>query len=204
MNKLKSLQNLFALIFALILPFSATAATLGLDKVGPRLTSGVTSIDYLEFGLDGDLSAFGVLVEEASGASPSGLAEIGFGFGFLLDSPLSDATGGFDVFDDVGLFLAGDLIAVGFIENAIELHFGNIGGSGANIFGSSVLMVLEFADRLGSNPFNSFVDGDFYTGSISLFGVQNSASVPAPGTLSLTVLALFGFGCLQRMRCRKS
>lgn len=204
MNSIKLFCGFVVLAIATSFPLLSHATTLGLEKGSPSLSSGAALIDYLEFGTDGDLSVFGVLVEEASEVPPSGVAEIGFGVGFLRDSPIGNATGGFDIFDDEGLFLGGDLIAIGFQENTLELQFSNLVGAGSKFFDLSVLMVLEFADSLGSNPLTSLVDGEAYLATISLFNVRNASAIPTPGTLSLAILALFGLSWLQKKRAERN
>jgi hypothetical protein len=104
----------------------AGAATLGLETTVPKIETSFALIDYLEFGGDGDLSTFGAEIYFTDGVAPSGFTEISFAVGFSLSDPTSGATGGFDVFDEDGLFLDGDLKAVGFTEDTIELEFDNI------------------------------------------------------------------------------
>ncbi|SIO45964.1 VPLPA-CTERM protein sorting domain-containing protein [Rhodovulum sp. ES.010] len=171
----------------------AQAASLGLPTGAPSLSSSAAFIDYIEFAPDGDLSTFGAAVDSTDGVSPTGLTEIGFGVGFSLADPTAEATGGFDVFDEDGLFLAGDLLAVGFTEDVIEFRFGNLSGSGAGAFGSSVLALIAFDDPLGANPFDSFADGDFYSASITISNV-----VPLPAGLALLLGGLGGMALLRR------
>lgn len=174
----------------------AAAATLGLATEAPSLSSSTAIIDYLEFTPDGDLSTFGALVDFTDGLSPVGFTEIGFGVGFSLADPTTGATGGFDVFDENGLFLAGDLLSVGFTTDTIELQFDNLGGAAAGSFGASVLALIAFDDPLGPDPFATLSDGDSLSAAISIFSV--AAAVPLPTGLPLlaSVLglgAVFGF-----------
>src|SRR5690606_40300467 len=104
---------------------------------------------------------------------------------FSLSDPTNTATGGFDVFDENGLFLSGDLAAVGFTENVIEFLFDHLTSAAASDFGSSVLMMISFADQLGANPFSGLIDGTFYDTSVNIARV-----VPEPQTLVLCALAL--------------
>lgn len=175
----------FILVFAASLV--AKAATLGLTTQNPTLGSSLVFVDYFEFGTDGDLSSFGGLVDASSGALPVGITNLSFGVGFSLSDPANDATGGFDITDENGLFLAGDLAAVGFTENVIEFQFNHLTGPAANSFGSSVLMLIGFADQLGANPFAALLDGNFYEASINIASV---VTVPEPQTVTLSALAL--------------
>lgn len=181
-------------IMAAFMPVHSFAATLGLSTESPTLGASFASIDYLEFGSDGDLSTFGAEVDFTDGISSVGITEIGFGMGFSLIDPTVGATSGFDVFNEDGLFLAGDLIAVGFTENIIELQFANLSGLGSGSFGSSVLALITFDDALGPNPFVSLIDGEFYTASVSISNVANISSVPLPAALPLFLSALVGLG----------
>ena len=178
-------RGLFVLLFVFALPFMAKATTLGLATQGPSLDSSFAFVDYFEFGADGDLSSFGGIIDSFSGVSPSGFTEFSFGVGFSLSDPTNTATGGFDVFDENGLFLSGDLAAVGFTENVIEFQFDHLTGAAASDFGSSVLMMISFADQLGTHPFGGLIDGTFYDTSVNIARV-----VPEPQTLVLCALAL--------------
>lgn len=160
------------------------AMPLGLDTEAPFIRSSLASIDYLDFSPDGDLSTFGSVVDFTDGISPNGLSKIGFGVGFDLSFPTIGATGGFDIFDQNGLFLGGDIKALGFTDNIIQFQFGSLVGSANADFGSSILMTITFSDSLGANPFNSFVDGESYAASISLSRVT---AVPEPPSLGLVM-----------------
>lgn len=197
-NRLVSI--IFAIASILVMPASAAfAAPLGLATQAPTIQSSFAFIDFFEFFGDGDLSSFGAAVDSTDGVSPNGFAEIGFGIGFDLADPTTGATGGFDVFDDDGLFLGGNLKSVGFSENVIELEFDNLVGAGAAAFNSSVLMRIAFDDVLGPDPFSGLVDGNPYTGSLSISNVANTGTVPVPATLALLVPA---FGALVWSRKR--
>jgi hypothetical protein len=187
-----SIFSLCLLTFSSI-PLTASAVTLGLTTQGPSLNSSFAFVDYFEFGTDGDLSSFGGIIDSFSGVSPSGFTEFSFGVGFLLSDPTNTATGGFDVFDENGLFLSGDLAAVGFTENVIEFLFDHLTGAAASDFGSSVLMMISFADQLGANPFGSLIDGTFYDTSVNIARV-----VPEPQTLMLCAFALALMSFLRR------
>ncbi len=177
-------------IFILLLSISitTTAATLGLTTGNPTLESNSTTIDYLEFGGDGDLSSFFNSIDSSNGVTPIGLTDFSFGAAFPLATPTIGATGFLDIFDDNGQFLAGDLLAVGFTEDVLELQFNNLIGSAAGSFGSSVLALITFNDPLGLNPFSSLIDGDFYTASVN---ISNVISVSEPTVLSIFILILF-------------
>lgn len=175
------------------------AATLGLRTEAPSLATSAAFIDYFEFGPDGDLSTFGALVDSTDGVSPVGFTEIGFGIGVALADPTTGATGGFDVFDEDGLFLAGDLLAVGFVEDVIEFQFGNLSGSGAGSFGSSVLALIAFDDPLGANPFASLVDSDSLGASVT---ISNVAPIPLPASVLLLLGGLVSIGAVGARRRR--
>ncbi|MEP5758982.1 MAG: VPLPA-CTERM sorting domain-containing protein [Litoreibacter sp.] len=179
-----------------------SAATLGLTTEAPSLSSSAAFIDFLDFDPDGDLSTFGAEVDATDGLSPAGFTEISFGIGYALSDPMGNFSGGFDVFDEDGEFLAGDLLAVGFMEDVIELQFGNLNGSGSGDFGSSVLALISFDDPLGANPFTSFFDGDSLGASISISSVANTSVAPIPLPAGLPLL-LGGLGFLGFMKRRK-
>ncbi len=198
-RKIHSTLLTITLIFSI--QITATAASLGLTTQSPTLGSSSAFIDYLEFGGDGDISSFFNSLNSSSGVTPVGLTDLSFGVGFSLATPTVGATGFFDIFDDNGQFLAGDLFAVGFTEDIIELQFNNLIGSAAGSFGNSVLALVTFDDPLGPNPFNSFIDGNFYTASVSISDVVATVtSVSEPAILSIFILALFlmGFTRLRR------
>lgn len=184
-----------AFVLAVALSGNANAASLGLTTAPPTLSASSAIVDFFEFGPDGDLSAFGAIVDFTDGVSPTGLTEIGFGVGYPIANPTIGATGGFSISDDDGLFLGGDVIAVGFSEDGIELQFGNLSGSGAASFGASVLMRLQFDDALGVDPFAVLVDGDSYAASIN---VSNVAPVPLPAAWPLLLSAFAGIRWMQR------
>ena len=188
-------KNMLKSLFGSILIFvsigsNAQASMLGLDTEPPTIESSFAVIDYFEFLSDGDLSTFGAVVDFVDGVSPNGLTEIGFGVGFDLSNPTVGATGGFDVFDQNGLFLGGNLEAVGFSGDLIEFQFGSLVGAAAGSFNTSVLMVIAFDDALGPNPFDVLVDGSFYDASVSISNVRETSQVPVPATLPLILAAL--------------
>jgi len=191
-----SIFSLCLLIFSSI-PLTASAVTLGLTTQGPSLNSSFAFVDYFEFGTDGDLSSFGGIIDSSNGISPSGFTEFSFGVGFSLTDPTYTATGGFDVFDENGLFLGGDLTAVGYTENIIEFQFDQLTGSAASDFGSSVLMTISFVDQLGTNPFSSLIDGTFYDTSVHVASVVNTTPVSEPAILPIYTLALVLMGFIR-------
>jgi len=184
-----------ALAISAMVAGTSSAATLGLTSEAPILSSSTAFIDFFDLDPDGDLSAFGAEVDTTDGVSTVGFTEIGFGFGYSLSDPSGDFSGGFDVFDEDGEFLAGELLAVGFTEDLIELQFGNLGGAGAGVFGSSVLIMISFDDSLGPNPFSAFVDGDVLGASISIASV---APIPLPAGLPLLLTGIGGIALLRR------
>lgn len=175
------------------------AASLGLTTSDPTMEASLAFVDYLEFGPDGDLSTFGAEVDSSNGISTSGITELGFGFGFETSDPTNTASGGFDIEDANGLVLAGDLIAIGFTEDVIEAQFGNLSGSEAELFGSSILATISFADPLGLNPFAKMNDGDFFEATVLISNVGGTTVVPVPASLPLLLL---GFGGLAAIRSR--
>lgn len=185
-----------------LLSGQASAATLGLTTETPHLSSSMAVIDYVEFGFDGDLSTFGAEVDFTSGVSPSGATKIGFGIGFSLADPPIGATGGFDILDEDGLFLSGDLLALGFTEDTIELQFGNLSGSGVEYFGSSVLALISFDDSLGTDPFAVLPDGASLGASIMISNVSSStvAPIPLPAGLPLLLTSIGGTILLRRRK----
>ena len=181
---------------------ATSAATLGLTTEAPSLASSTAFIDFFDFDPDGDLSTSGAEVDATNGTSPNGFTEIGFGIFYSLSDPTGDFGGGFDVFDDDGEFLAGDLLAMGFTEDVIELQFGNLSGSGVGDFGSSVLALISFDDPLGTNPFASLFDGDSLGASISISSVASTsvAPIPLPAGFALMFSGLVGLGLFGRKR----
>lgn len=189
-------------ILACAFPMRGFTAPLGLTTSSPTLEVSFAFIDYFDFGPDGDLSTSGAEVVSAIDVFPSGFTELGFGVGFSLADPTSDFAGGFDVFDEAGFFLGGDLVAVGFDTDAFEFQFGDLSGSAASDFGDSVLMAINVAS-LGNNPFAGLVDGEFYEASITVSRVV-SGTVPTPATLPLFLFASAGFGWIGRKRLTQS
>jgi hypothetical protein len=179
------------------------AATLGLTTGVPSLSSSMATIDYLDLNPDGELSAVSAEVDSTGGVTTNGFTTIDFVAGFALADPtdvLDFSFGGFlDVSDEDGQFLVGDLFGIGFTENAIELQFNNLTGSGAGNFGSSVLALISFTIPLGLNPFTALNDGDFLDAEIS---VSNVAPVPLPAGLPLILSALFGLGVVARRKSK--
>lgn len=165
----------------------ATAATLGLTTEAPSLSASGAVIDFFDFGTDGELLTNIPEVDGVDGVSPIGFTTIDFVVGFSTADPsdTSDfAFGGFiDISDEDGQFLVGDLAAIGFVEDVIELWFNNLSGSGAGSFGSSVLALVAFDDPLGADPFASLVDGDSLEASITVSNVADVAPIPLPASM---------------------
>ncbi len=184
----------------------SVASTLGLTTDTPSLSASLASIDYFDFGPDAELLTDLPEVDSLDGVSPNGFTTVDFvvGFSTLDPSDTSDfAFGGFfDVSDDDGQFLVGDLFAIGFSENVIELQFNNLSGSGAGSFGTSVLALIAFSDPLGANPFTSLFDGDSLAASITISNVQDVsvAPIPLPGGMPLLLAGLGGFALLRHRR----
>ena len=183
---------------------SAGAAPLGLMTSAPTVgASG--SVDYFETGADGDLSMFGAPVFASSLTSLGAGALMGFGIAFDRSDPEADAAGGFQIFDDRGLYLAGDLVALGFRgfrtdDGLIELHFGGLFGRGVPEWTDTVLMNVIF-DGAGDLPFGSFFDGESYDAEIGLFAVVSDdppSEVPVPASGWLLALALSALAASRR------
>ncbi len=182
------------------------AATLGLTTSAP--TIGATgSVNYFEFGPDADLSlldGFATVSSLTSLDVPS--SDVSFGVGFDAAHPEAGATGGFSVFDAQGLYLAGDLIDLGFrsfgLRSIVELHFGSLSGRGTPEWTETLLMNVIF-DRAGDNPIAAFVDGDVFDVELGVFAVVGSPApppipLPAAGWLLLGGLAALAIG--RRLR----
>ncbi len=194
-NVLNSLLGF--ILLSLMTSFNLNAATIGLDTGSPKIEAGFSTIDFFDLVTDGDLSTFGAVVDFTDGVSPFGFTEISFGVGYDLVKPTIGASGGFDVFDENGLFLGGELKAVGFSENEVEFQFENLSGAAASDFDSSVLMVISFFDALGANPFDAFVDGTAYDASISIANVK---PVSEPAMMPLIMLAFLGMTIINRRK----
>nr|WP_281719334.1 hypothetical protein [Nitrosomonas nitrosa] len=204
MKKIKKaiLSGLLGFAFFFSITLAATAATLGLTTQNPSVGASSAIIDFFEFGADGDLSTFGWEIDTFNNVIPDGFAEFSFGIGFSLANPTVDASGGFNIFDETGLFLGGDLAAVGFTEDVIEFQFNNLVGSAATDFGSSALLLVHFDESLGLNPFNELIDGMFYTASVSITSVLPQVvtmPVSEPAALPMVAMALLLMGYV-RMR----
>lgn len=181
-----------------------SAATLGLTTDAPSLSASAAFIDYFDFGPDAELLTDVPEVDGVDGVSPNGFTTVDFVVGFSTADPsdTSDfAFGGFlDVSDDDGQFLVGDLFAIGYTEDAIELQFNNLSGSGAGSFGSTVLALVAFDDPLGANPFASLFDGDSLAASITVSNVADvsMAPIPLPAGMPLLIAGLGGLALLRR------
>lgn len=184
----------------------STAATLGLTTEAPSLSASMAFIDYFDFGLDGELFTDIPEVDGLNGVAPNGFTTIDFVVGLSTADPTdtSDfAFGGFlDISDEDGQFLVGDLLAIGFEENVIELQFDNLSGSGAGAFGSSVLALIAFDDPLGANPFAALVDGDSLGASITVSNVADVAPIPLPASVLLLLGGLASIGAVGARRRR--
>lgn len=206
-----SIRVILAGLVATCIGASAQGATLGLMTSAPTLGASDAVVEYLEFGDEGDLSAFGAVVDAAGLAAPTGLAEIDFGIGFSLDDPEADAAGGFSIFDDDGLYLTGDLIALGFrayaaTSSIIELHFGSLSGHGTSEWTETVLMTIVLPG-IPDNPFDHLFDGDVLDASIGLFAVNGYTpppEIPLPASAFLLLAGVAGLSVFTRRRGNSS
>ena len=194
---LKSYLKIGLLAAAMTAPTSdgVAAASLGLMTEPPVIATSDATVTYLEFFGDGDLSSFAAVIDFADGTMPDGTAFLDFGIGFELADPKM-AGGGFSVFDDSGLFLGGDILDVGFVDDVIELQFGALTGAAAGDFGDSVLALIEFPPGFGMDPFAALTDGTDYTTAITILKV---APIPVPGALPLLALGLGGLAVPMRL-----
>jgi hypothetical protein len=176
---------------------AASAASLNLITDAPSLEASTAFVDYFDFFGDGELLTDIPEADVIAGVSPVGFTTIDFVVGFSTSDPSDTsafAFGGFlDISDDNGQFLSGDLLAIGFTEDVVELQFDNLSGSGAVFFGTSVLALVAFDDPLGSDPFASFFDGDSLGASITVSNVTDLAPVPLPASALLLVFGLASF-----------
>lgn len=204
MFNFRSISAFFAAVF---FGAAAQAATLGLATSAPTVGArGV--VDYLEFADEGDLSMFGANVFVSSLTTLDvASARLGFGVGFDLSDPEANASGGFVILDDLGLYLSGDLAALGFRgfrsdDGIVELQFGNLMGRGASEWTDTLLMNVIF-DGVGGSPFTSFVDGEFYDVEIGMFAVVSDVSeIPLPAGAWLLLGGLVLLVATKRERGR--
>ncbi|WP_299471229.1 VPLPA-CTERM sorting domain-containing protein [uncultured Roseibium sp.] len=184
----------------------ASAAGLGLTTEPPTLNASFALIEYFDNAPFGDLATFGADIDSSDGVSPTGAAFVDFIIGFDPTDPANTLTGGFDVFDDNGLFLSGVATDAGYETDTIEFLLDVIGGSASGAFGSQVLMTIAFDtfEMLGDNPFDNLEDTELvrfdgpYIGSVSIAKVAPSAVIPIPAGLPLLLTALVGLGWLRR------
>lgn len=125
-------------------------------------------------------------------------------FNYETADPLGTAFGTLQIEIDDGfsptLGLIGDLAEVGFLENQIQLSFGVFGGSHAADFGSTVLVVLDFHDPLGPDPFAALVDNNAYDATVTISAIQSDAAVPLPNSVLMLGSALGLIGLLRARR----
>ena len=200
MEKREALGSFLVCIFGLVLSGQVLSTSLGLGTGTPLVSASSAFLDYFEFGEDGDLSTFGAAIDESTGISQVGVSELDFGIGFLVSDPTAGPTGGFSIYDENGFFLGGNLVAIGFSNDLIELEFGNLTGAAAGDFGTTVLASVNFTQTMGANPFASLVDGEIYTASITIAKVVDAAPVPSPTIFSLIVSGLLGLGMFRKVR----
>jgi hypothetical protein len=192
-----------SLAFGMCTAVAGSAASLGLTTKAPSVETGAAVVEFIDFAPDGEIFALPAAIDAVDGIALSGLGTVEFAAGFNLADP-SDSTdfafGGFlDVSDDTGQVLVGELFAIGFVEDAIELQFNNLTGSGAGLFGSSVLALITFDSPLGLNPFDALVDGGLYGATVNVSKV--GTPIPLPAGLPLT---LAGIGVLAGLWARQN
>lgn len=187
-------QIVFGAILAIgtMVSSGLSAATLGLATENPTVSASLSTVDYFDDG-SGFIDMFVIGdVDGETGVSVGPNPFLSFGLGFDLLDPVSIFLGGFGIDSDNGQFLSGDLLAVGFTENVIELQFGNLAGSGAGSFGSSILATLTSRD-FGTDPFGALAGGGFTTASVTVVSV-----VPLPAGIALLLSAIAGLAILRR------
>ena len=191
-------NSLLAAGFVLCGAMGAQAASLGLDTTDPVLTVDPANVTFSDLFGEGDLSMFD-LVTDISGLTTNGDVTLGFGVGFDLIDPTMALSGGFDLSDDDGLLLSGNLTATGFGDDVIELQFDSLSGSATGAFSDMVLLEIVFdpADGLSDAPFGNLEDLTTYMATVTLSNVGDLAPIPLPAGLPLLVVALGGFGWLR-------
>ena len=196
-------KRMIAILGAVLWGTAAWAATLGPTTDTPTIEASGT-VDYFEFGPEGDLSTFGADIYASTLKSlDASSAQLGFGVGFDLSDPGTDASGGFVIVDDLGLYLSGDLIALGYSGNGvIELQFGDLMRRDASEWTDTVLMTVIF-NGVEGEPFGSFFDGEFYDVDISILIVGPDNPVPAVPLPAAGWLLLGGLSALA-LRTRTS
>ena len=199
-------QRILTGVLAIGLWFAAQpvlAASLGLTTDTPRIVASDALVEFSDLGFGfGDLSSFGAVVDSTEGIALTDPAEISFGFGFDSFDPTDLPAGGFSIFDDFGFneVLSGDLVALGFMTDTIELLMNVTGGSAVGSFGPQVLLTISF-NGLGADPFAAFVDdGQTFAASLTVENVVDSNVIPLPAGLPLLLTALGGLVVVRRRR----
>lgn len=201
LSKQTAMVALAATMMAALPDKDAGAASLGLATTTPSIAADAATVEVILFGSLSELFTFDAEVTSIRGFTPTGDVTLSLAIGFDEADPLGTASGGFDVFDDNGEVLAGDLVAVGFGDSALEFEFGLLSGGNAGLFGSTVLMTVLFDDPLGTDPFGALFDGAALDASITVENVV-SAVVPAPLSLPLLATALAGLVGARRFSRR--
>ena len=191
-------KTVFGAVFALgaMLTSTLSAATLGLATENPTVSASISTVDYFDDFEFIDMLVLGDIDSE-TGVTVGPNPLLSFALGFGIFDPTNIFLGGFGIDTDNGQFLSGDLIAVGFTEDVIELQLGNLVGSGVGSFGSSVLATLTSLD-FGANPFDSLAGGGSTTASVTLANVVEMPPIPLPAGLGLLLSALAGLAFLRR------
>lgn len=180
----------------------AGAVTLGLATAPPSLAFDGAIVEFDEFLGTATLSGFGILATGSDGITPTG--DTFLLFNLLLDSadPTLDPIGGFEISDDTGTLLEGEVTAIGFTQGIIEAAFGPISGSEAAGFPLGALATFDFGTQLPSdNPFDDLAPGAGGPTALTAdIGVEAVVPLPVAGWMALAGYGILGLLALRRRR----
>ena len=188
---------------------AVSAASLNLPTTSPIIGAEGATVTYVEGSTTtADLFSLSAAVTLSTGLGGAALTVLNLSLNFDPTDPMTTAAAFFSVQDGGGTFdpflESFTLAGLGFVEDVIEIQFGNLAGTGAGNFNGSVLMTVAFADPdnlLGSNPFADLEIGD-YTADITVANVAATSPqvIPLPAAMPLLAGALLGFGGIARRR----
>ncbi|MGC9417982.1 MAG: hypothetical protein ACP5EN_03335 [Rhodovulum sp.] len=160
----------------------ASAASLGLaTKALPVVDIVFAEAVYFETGGTGDLFWTAPALGLATAVPSASEAEFDIALTFDIANPYGSVTGALLSADrDGNPYLEGDLVAIGFQDDLLELLFGNLSGSAAPAFGSQALVELFFIGPVGADPLAGLSDLGVYDLAGTIV-----APVPLPGGLPL-------------------